>query len=73
MTSDTLERSYTTTTHDGWEERRGPIARRSTPRSTSEAPPVGLLVGGLVIVGLGALALYYLGPDLVRYMKIKRM
>jgi hypothetical protein len=31
------------------------------------------LLSGLVIVGLGALAWYYLEPDLRRYMKIKSM
>lgn len=33
----------------------------------------GLLLAGLVAVGLGALAWYYLGPDLKRYMKIRNM
>jgi hypothetical protein len=32
-----------------------------------------LLVPGLVLLGLGALAWYYLGPDLRRYMKIQSM
>lgn len=68
--NDTLERSYTTTTHDGWEERRAPVASRP---AALPAPPTGLLLGGLVVLGLGALAMYYLGPDLVRYLKIKRM
>jgi hypothetical protein len=35
--------------------------------------PTGLLVAGLAAVGLGVLAWYYLGPDLVRYMKIRNM
>jgi hypothetical protein len=35
--------------------------------------PTGLLVAGLAAAGLGLLAWYYLGPDLVRYMKIKSM
>jgi hypothetical protein len=35
--------------------------------------PTGILLGGLLAVGLGALAWYYLGPDLRRYMKIKSM
>jgi hypothetical protein len=67
--NDSLERSYSTTTHDGWEERRAAVA---VP-SMSAAPPLGLMIAGLAVIGLGALALYYLGPDLVRYMKIKRM
>jgi hypothetical protein len=33
----------------------------------------GLVLAGLAAVGLGALAWYYLGPDLVRYMKIRDM
>jgi hypothetical protein len=33
----------------------------------------GWLIAGLVAVGLGALAWYYLGPDLRRYLKIERM
>lgn len=32
-----------------------------------------LLVTGLAVVGLGALAWYYLGPDLQRYMKLRDM
>lgn len=30
-------------------------------------------VTGLTVLGLGALALYYLGPDLKRYLKIRHM
>jgi hypothetical protein len=33
----------------------------------------GLLLAGAAAVGLGVLAWYYLGPDLVRYMKIRNM
>jgi hypothetical protein len=32
-----------------------------------------LLVTGLVVAGAAALAWYYLGPDLIRYMKIRSM
>jgi hypothetical protein len=32
-----------------------------------------LLVIGAVVVGAAALAWYYLGPDLIRYMKIRSM
>jgi hypothetical protein len=39
----------------------------------SSGPSWGLLVTGLVVVGLGAWAAYYLGPDLRRYLKIKSM
>jgi hypothetical protein len=33
----------------------------------------GWVVGGLVVAGLGALAWYYLGPGLRRYLKIRSM
>jgi hypothetical protein len=33
----------------------------------------GWLIAGAVVLGLGALAFYYLGPDLRRYLKIERM
>jgi len=33
----------------------------------------GWAVGGLVMLGLGLLAWYYLGPDLRRYLKIRNM
>ncbi len=32
-----------------------------------------LVVAGLAVVGLGALAWYYLGPDLQRYLKLRNM
>jgi hypothetical protein len=52
----------------------GEMAReRYLQRRGSGALPTGLLVGGLVVVGLGFLAWYYLGPDLQRYMKIRNM
>jgi hypothetical protein len=40
----------------------------SYPRRTN-----GFLLAGLLAVGVGALAWYYLGPDLRRYMKIRSM
>jgi hypothetical protein len=52
-----------------WEERYPP-PRRAEPRHS--ALP-GLLLGGLALAGLGALAWYYIGPDLRRYLKIKSM
>lgn len=36
-------------------------------------PPVGLLVAGAIMIGLGVLAWTYLGPDLRRYLKIQSM
>ncbi len=55
---------------DDWERRYHAPERRWRG---GENFPTGLLVGGLVAVGLGALAWYYLGPDLRRYLKIKSM
>jgi hypothetical protein len=52
---------------EDWEGRYHPAERRGG------GLPSGLLLGGLLAVGLGALAWYYLGPDLRRYMKIKSM
>jgi len=52
-----------------WREAYGPPAAAEGSRTA----PWGLLVTGLVVVGLGALAWYYLGPDLRRYLKIKSM
>jgi len=42
-------------------------------RAGSAGPTLGLPLAGLVAVGLGALAWYYLGPDLRRYLKIRSM
>ncbi|HZY84089.1 MAG TPA: hypothetical protein VFE78_04620 [Gemmataceae bacterium] len=53
---------------EDWEGRYYPAERRG-----GGGLPSGLLLGGLLTVGLGALAWYYLGPDLRRYMKIKSM
>lgn len=39
----------------------------------AEFPSSSLLLTGLAVVAVGALAWYYLGPDLVRYMKIRSM
>ena len=33
----------------------------------------GWLIAGLAVAGLGALAWYYLGPDLRRYLRIRNM
>jgi hypothetical protein len=45
----------------------------SAERARSGGISTGWLVTGLVVVGLGALAWYSLGPDLRRYMKIRHM
>ena len=42
-------------------------------REESGGSSLSLLIGGLAVIGLGALAWYYLGPDLRRYMKIRSM
>jgi hypothetical protein len=55
---------------DPEEERRW--RRMAAPRSSG--PPAGaVLLVGLGAIGLGFLAWHYLGPDLVRYMKIRNM
>jgi hypothetical protein len=57
----------------------GPSAREgwgrhaAEERGRSRGLPTGWLLAGAVAVGLGALAWYYLGPDLRRYMKIRNM
>jgi hypothetical protein len=40
---------------------------------TRAGPGLGLLLGGLALVGLGALAWAYLGPDIRRYIKMSNM
>ena len=43
-------------------------------RERASGPPAGaVLLVGLGAIGLGFLAWHYLGPDLVRYMKIRNM
>jgi hypothetical protein len=44
-----------------------------TRRASSGGLSTGWLLTGLAVVGLGALAWYYLGPDLRRYLKIRNM
>lgn len=55
---------------DEWQE--GSVFRRVRELEPSEGIS-GWLVGGLALVGLGALAWYYLGPDIRRYLKIRSM
>ncbi len=59
-----------------YEARRAPDERRDrydvAERDRGGLSP-GLLLAGAAAVGLGVLAWYYLGPDLVRYMKIRSM
>lgn len=43
------------------------------PRPDHGGLPLGLVVTGAVVVGLGLLAWYELGPDLRRYLKISSM
>jgi hypothetical protein len=45
--------------------------RRYTSDHAGVSP--GLLFAGLAVLGLGALAAYHYGPDLIRYIKIERM
>jgi hypothetical protein len=53
---------------EDWEGRYYPVERRR-----GGGLPSGLVIGGLLALGLGAMAWYYLGPDFRRYMKIKSM
>jgi hypothetical protein len=48
---------------------RHSLSRRQEPFGEAN----GLVVAGLVAVGVGLLALYVLGPDVKRYMKILNM
>lgn len=47
---------------------RPPVAEWTRPRSNT-----AILLTGLALIGIGALAWHYLGPDLRRYMKIRSM
>jgi hypothetical protein len=68
MPSDTAMRGYP---YPGQEHRgRWDPAERGRP-SGGVSP--ALLLGGLAVIGLGILAWQYLGPDFVRYMKIREM
>lgn len=54
--------------HNPEYSQQGLMERRSDGASSSN-----LLITGLVLAGAAALAWYYFGPDLVRYMKIRSM
>jgi hypothetical protein len=56
--------------HAALAEWRARYADENGRRSSGLSP---LLVGGLAVAGLGALAWYYLGPDLRRYLKLRDM
>jgi hypothetical protein len=60
-----------------YREMRGQEAlRRSLPADWRRGEPAGLngwAVTSLALIALGLMAAYYLGPDLVRYLKIERM
>jgi hypothetical protein len=50
--------------------------RRSLPGDWRRGEPAGLngwAITALALIGFGVVAAYYLGPDLVRYLKIERM
>ncbi len=64
----------------GYERRGGPYypEHRYRRGSFSERPLLrrprsGMMIAGILALGLGALAFYYLGPDLRRYIKIEMM
>jgi len=44
-----------------------------SPRAGAPGASRGLLVAGLVVIGVGALALYVLAPDVQRYLKMRDM
>jgi hypothetical protein len=62
------ESRYSRSPGNEWRGDRYPVERRS-----GEGLPVGWLLTGLAVAGLGLMAWYYLGPDLKRYMKIRSM
>jgi hypothetical protein len=67
-TTDGLQRTEQYPQEDGWD--RAELARRQRP-SGSLLPSWWVL--GLAALGVGALAWYYLGPDLQRYLKMRSM
>jgi hypothetical protein len=54
---------------EDWQGRYSPPDRRQE----SNAAPWGLIVAGVVIGGLAAMAWYEFGPDLRRYIKMELM
>jgi hypothetical protein len=56
-----------------WSQRPSRAPDRTEGGLNFLGPSTGLLVGGAVVAGLAYLAWRYVGPDLVRYMKISRM
>jgi hypothetical protein len=46
---------------------------RVEPTQPSSGLPLGTIALGLIVVGLGAMAWTYLGPDLRRYIKMSSM
>jgi len=68
MTAQTQPRWSPGPTDERWGGPPPPARRPESP-----ALQAGLTVAGLAAIGLGALALYYFGPDLIRYLKIRNM
>jgi hypothetical protein len=54
------------------EDLRGGYSR-PVERQESGSVPWGLIIGGLVIGGMAAMAWNYFGPDLRRYIKMSNM
>jgi hypothetical protein len=65
QTSEYPERVFASGEEERW--------RRLAERAVSGGSSTGLLLAGLTVLGLGALAWYYFAPDLRRYMKIRNM
>lgn len=65
ITSEYPERVYASSTE---ETNQGLMERMR-----SKSPGRGWMIGGLLVLGVGLLAAYKFGPDLVRYIKMERM
>ena len=65
MTSPYPERVYSSSE----EERQRPAVERKRLEGLS----TGWLLAGLAALGLGAWAVYHFGPDVRRYLKIRKM
>jgi hypothetical protein len=63
LTSQYPERVYSTSE----EKPAHPLLERARSNGS------GLLLAGLAALGVGALAWYYFGPDVRRYLKIRNM
>ena len=56
-----------------WLRRHGNVRSALARRDEPLGPHPAVVVAGLAAVGLGLLMIYWVGPDIKRYMKIKNM